>query len=371
MDEVNTFTPGRTVDIDLGTAEVITIDLDNLDPNPDDVLDLLKDGQCKDWVWTKLAGEYWRKGYLEGAERIALTAVDCKSLSRCASATNPLCSFSIKRIDCLASFYLLSSGQSYDRSVEASSQTYTCWRSYVRLGQTSPPTNSSSWLLDQVRISWLKNIQRKNTTAKLHNYSMLQFVIPQNAQTRRWPSWHEVYLPVPLDVLELIVYRYPTACNSFNGWCTAVVWRRSRRETNQSSRPSRKGSLHSSIIFHAAERICSGEYSLHSTQLQGGTASVPRCLAVQSQLSAWSSDRYWSLFMGHGWQDKGKGCMAEESWSGKWCLTFFLDHWWRCSRIPRDGSPSYFLVLRLSTSARILICLKPTERRLSSLERSF
>lgn len=126
MDEVNTFTPGRTVDIDLGTAEVITIDLDNLDPNPDDVLDLLKDGQCKDWVWTKLAGEYWRKGYLEGAERIALTAVDCKSLSRCASATNPLCSFSIKRIDCLASFYLLSSGQSYDRSVEASSQTYTC-----------------------------------------------------------------------------------------------------------------------------------------------------------------------------------------------------------------------------------------------------
>lgn len=80
MDEVDTFTPGRTVDIDLGTAEVITIDLDNLDPNPDDVLDLLKDGQCKDWVWTKLAGEYWRKGYLEGAERIALTAVDCERL---------------------------------------------------------------------------------------------------------------------------------------------------------------------------------------------------------------------------------------------------------------------------------------------------
>jgi len=80
MDEVDTFTSGRTVDIDLGTAEVITIDLDNLDPNPDDVLDLLKDGQCKDWVWTKLAGEYWRKGYLEGAERIALTAVDCERL---------------------------------------------------------------------------------------------------------------------------------------------------------------------------------------------------------------------------------------------------------------------------------------------------
>jgi len=113
MDEVDTFTSGRTVDIDLGTAEVITIDLDNLDPNPDDVLDLLKDGQCKDWVWTKLAGEYWRKGYLEGAERIALTAVDCERLALflcCAEATNPLCSFSVERIDGLTSSYILSSG---------------------------------------------------------------------------------------------------------------------------------------------------------------------------------------------------------------------------------------------------------------------
>lgn len=68
---------GRSVDIELGGQEVITIDLDNLDPNPDDVLDLLKDGQCKIWVWTKLAGEYWRRGYLAAAERIALSAVDC------------------------------------------------------------------------------------------------------------------------------------------------------------------------------------------------------------------------------------------------------------------------------------------------------
>ena len=61
---------GRSVDIELGGQEVITIDLDNLDPNPEDVLDLLKDGQCKIWVWTKLAGEYWRRGYLEAAEKI-------------------------------------------------------------------------------------------------------------------------------------------------------------------------------------------------------------------------------------------------------------------------------------------------------------
>lgn len=74
MDDV---VQGRSIDIELGGQEVITIDLDNLDPNPEDVLDLLKDGQCKIWVWTKLAGEYWRRGYLDAAEKIALTAVEC------------------------------------------------------------------------------------------------------------------------------------------------------------------------------------------------------------------------------------------------------------------------------------------------------
>lgn len=74
MDEIAS---GRSVDIELGGQEVISIDLDNLDPNPDDVLDLLKEGQCKIWVWTKLAGEYWRRGYLEPAERIANAAIDC------------------------------------------------------------------------------------------------------------------------------------------------------------------------------------------------------------------------------------------------------------------------------------------------------
>jgi RNA polymerase-associated protein CTR9 len=69
---------GRSVDIELGGQEVITVDLDNLDPNPTDVLDLLKEGNCKIWVWTKLAGEYWRRGYLDAAERIAISAVECE-----------------------------------------------------------------------------------------------------------------------------------------------------------------------------------------------------------------------------------------------------------------------------------------------------
>ncbi|KAF9269021.1 RNA polymerase II-associated protein [Marasmius fiardii PR-910] len=67
---------GRTIDIELGGQEVITIDLDNLDPDPQDVLDLLKEGECKVWVWTKLAREYWAKGYLDAAERIAEAGMD-------------------------------------------------------------------------------------------------------------------------------------------------------------------------------------------------------------------------------------------------------------------------------------------------------
>lgn len=68
---------GRSIDIELGSQEVITIDLDNLDSNPEDVLELLRDGQCKVWVWTKLAGEYWRRGYCEAAEQIANNAIAC------------------------------------------------------------------------------------------------------------------------------------------------------------------------------------------------------------------------------------------------------------------------------------------------------
>ncbi|KAF8198079.1 RNA polymerase II-associated protein [Pholiota molesta] len=86
----DTSLPGRSVDIELGGQEVITIDLDNLDPNPDDVLDLLKDGQCTVFVWTKLAGEYWRRGYLEAAERIAHSAIESFQANGSAASLPPI-----------------------------------------------------------------------------------------------------------------------------------------------------------------------------------------------------------------------------------------------------------------------------------------
>lgn len=68
--------PGRTIDIELPGQEVITVELDSLDPNPDDLLEVLKEGQCKVWIWTRLATEYWRRGILDAAEKIATTALE-------------------------------------------------------------------------------------------------------------------------------------------------------------------------------------------------------------------------------------------------------------------------------------------------------
>jgi hypothetical protein len=62
-----------------------------------DVLDLLKEGQRRVSVWTKLAGEYWRRGYLAAAERIAHSAIECASPSSSPSYNSPKC---IRSITC-------------------------------------------------------------------------------------------------------------------------------------------------------------------------------------------------------------------------------------------------------------------------------
>ncbi|CCL99651.1 uncharacterized protein FIBRA_01671 [Fibroporia radiculosa] len=67
---------GRSIDIELGSHEVINIELDGLDPNPEDLLDLLREGECKVWIWSRLASEYWRRGWLDAAEKIAQTAIE-------------------------------------------------------------------------------------------------------------------------------------------------------------------------------------------------------------------------------------------------------------------------------------------------------
>ncbi|EMD33781.1 hypothetical protein CERSUDRAFT_117863 [Gelatoporia subvermispora B] len=68
-------TAGRSLEVEL-LSEVISIELDNLDPNPQDMIDLLREGRCKGWIWTTLAAEYWRNGYLDGAQKIGEVAKD-------------------------------------------------------------------------------------------------------------------------------------------------------------------------------------------------------------------------------------------------------------------------------------------------------
>lgn len=70
--------PDRSLDIELSGQEIITVDLDNLDANPDDLLDVLRDSHSKGAVWTKLASEYWRKGNLDAAEKLASGGYDCR-----------------------------------------------------------------------------------------------------------------------------------------------------------------------------------------------------------------------------------------------------------------------------------------------------
>jgi RNA polymerase-associated protein CTR9 len=66
---------GKTIEIDL-VNEVVTIELDDLEADASNIILLLQDSDCKVWVWTKLAGEYWRRGYPDEAEKIALAAIE-------------------------------------------------------------------------------------------------------------------------------------------------------------------------------------------------------------------------------------------------------------------------------------------------------
>lgn len=76
-DEYGTPPPfsGRSIDIELGGQEIVTIELDNLDNNPGDFIELLIEANSEASVWTKLACEYWKKGLLDAAEEIASEAV--------------------------------------------------------------------------------------------------------------------------------------------------------------------------------------------------------------------------------------------------------------------------------------------------------
>lgn len=82
---------GRVLNIEFGGSEVVSIDLENLDPDPIDIIEVLKEANSNVWVWTRVAGEYWRNGLKNGTGTIIRTAKSCRcDLHSCLKLSNVL-----------------------------------------------------------------------------------------------------------------------------------------------------------------------------------------------------------------------------------------------------------------------------------------
>jgi len=80
----------KTIELDL-VNEVVTIELDELEEDATNLILVLNESECKVWVWTKLAQEYWQRGYHDEAEKIALAAItseQCSSIAHEPLATS-------------------------------------------------------------------------------------------------------------------------------------------------------------------------------------------------------------------------------------------------------------------------------------------
>lgn len=70
--------PNRSIDVELSGQEIVAIDLDTLDPDPQDYIDLLLEakGNATVSMWTRLAAEYCKLELYESAEKCLETAVN-------------------------------------------------------------------------------------------------------------------------------------------------------------------------------------------------------------------------------------------------------------------------------------------------------
>ena len=69
--------PNRSIDVELSGQEIVAIDLDTLDADPQDYIDLLLEakGNATVSMWTRLACEYCKIGLYESAEKVLESAV--------------------------------------------------------------------------------------------------------------------------------------------------------------------------------------------------------------------------------------------------------------------------------------------------------
>ena len=66
----------RSIDVELDGQEIVALDLDTLDTDPQDYIDLLLEakGGATVSMWARLACEYWKNGLLESAEKVLVAA---------------------------------------------------------------------------------------------------------------------------------------------------------------------------------------------------------------------------------------------------------------------------------------------------------
>lgn len=81
MAEGQTASGSRSLEIPVSNHEVITLELDELEDDPNTLIDVLKDGKCASSIWTRIAAEYWRQGKVDGAEAVANAGVQCMHCS--------------------------------------------------------------------------------------------------------------------------------------------------------------------------------------------------------------------------------------------------------------------------------------------------
>jgi len=62
------------------------VDLDMLEENPDELLNVLMEGQSSVYVWTQLANEYIFRDLLESADKVLRTGERRRSPPTCLSA---------------------------------------------------------------------------------------------------------------------------------------------------------------------------------------------------------------------------------------------------------------------------------------------
>ena len=89
MDDYGTPPPAatnRSIDVELSGQEIVALDLDTLDPDPQDYIDLLLEAKRNATVsmWARLACEYWKNGLLDSAEKV-LAAAQPRTSSACSA----------------------------------------------------------------------------------------------------------------------------------------------------------------------------------------------------------------------------------------------------------------------------------------------